>query len=96
MSTDPNREIVIRSVRRSWALLMKRLIHLSAEEEQPFPAAGGGACGDFLAVPGAGIQACHPPAWSSAWKSRQDYRKKKELCGFWEAGYCCFLGWNLL
>lgn len=57
MSTDPNREIVIRSVRRSWGLLMKCLIHLSAEEEKPFPAAGGGGCGDSLGVPGAGIEA---------------------------------------
>lgn len=64
MSTDPNREIVIRSVRRSWALLMKRLIHLSAEEEQPFPAAGGGGCGDSLGVPSTGIWAAiFLPGW---------------------------------
>lgn len=66
MSMDPNRAIVIRSVRRSWGLLMKRLIHLSAEEEQPFPAAGGGGsgCGDSLGVPGAGIEAAISlPGW---------------------------------
>lgn len=34
MSRDPNREIVIRSVSRSWGLLMKRLTRLSAGEEQ--------------------------------------------------------------
>lgn len=66
MSTDPNREIVIRSVRRSWGLLMKRLIHLSAGGEQPFPAAGGGGggCGDSLSIPGSGIEAAiFLPRW---------------------------------
>lgn len=56
MSRDPNREIVIRSVSRSWGLLMKRLTRLSAGEEQQL-----GVDVGILSEQGSGLPSSCPP-----------------------------------
>lgn len=48
-------------------------------------------------VPGTGIQAAiFLPRWMLlSLEIQAGLEEKKEACGFWEAGCCCFPGWNL-